>query len=183
MSVTGITFLVGCLSLAGIVPLSGFFSKDEMLLSIYEGLGPIFLFITLVGVFLSSLYMIRLFCVIFIGEHRSEGAKSSHESPRVMTYPLVILAIFGTVLGILALPLPFGDFEGMGNFIDSKHHFHLSPWVTPLSLLIALAGLVIGYMCYGYPKISHHLVALRFGYLYKLTVSKFYIDELYQWII
>ena len=90
MSVTGITFLVGCLSLAGIDPLSGFFSKDAMLLSIYEGLGPIFLFITLVGVFLSSLYMIRLFCVIFIGEHRSEGAKSSHESPRVMTYPLVI---------------------------------------------------------------------------------------------
>ena len=183
MSVTGVTFLVGCLSLAGIVPLSGFFSKDEMLLSIHEGLGPIFLFITLAGVFLSSLYMIRLFCVIFIGEPRSEGAKNSHESPRVMTYPLVILAVFGTVLGILALPLPLGDFEGLGNFIDSKHHFHLSPWITPLSLLIALSGLVIGYMCYGYHKISHHLVALRFGYLYKLTLSKFYIDEIYQWII
>ncbi len=183
MSATGVTFLIGCLSLAGIVPLSGFFSKDEMLLSIYEGLGPIFLFITLAGVFLSSLYMIRLFCVIFIGEHRSEGAKNSHESPRIMTYPLVILAVFGTVLGILALPLPFGDFEGLGNFIDPKHHFHLSPWITSLSLLITLAGLVIGYMCYGYPKISHHLVALRFGYLYKLTLSKFYIDEFYQWVI
>ena len=71
MSVTSGTFLIGCLSLAGIIPLSGFFSKDEMLIAINDGLGPIFLFASLAGVFLSSLYMIRLYCLIFMGRPRS----------------------------------------------------------------------------------------------------------------
>ena len=183
MSVTSVTFLIGCLSLAGIIPLSGFFSKDEMLIAINDGLGPIFLFATLAGVFLSSLYMIRLYCLIFMGRSRSDEANNSHESPSVMTFPLLVLSLFGLLLGLLALPLPLGNFEGFGNFIDSHHHFHVSPWITPLSLGVALAGLIIGFMCYGYSKISHELAAMKFGYLYTLVLSKFYIDEFYQWII
>ena len=181
MPITSLTFLIGSLSLAGIVPLSGFFSKDEILISIWE-YNSWFLPITLFGVFLSSLYMIRLYCLIFLSSARSEYAEKAHESPRIMTYPLIILSILALFSGLLAFPFPFTGWEGFAAFIDDHHKFHMIPWLTVVSILVAFSGAFLGWMIYGSRRIVINNISSPLKFLYRLVFRKFLFDEIYSWI-
>lgn len=181
MPITALTFAIGALSLAGIPPLSGFFSKDELLLAVLEGRNVIFLAVTLFIVFLSALYMARALFVVFFGGI-SQDSNNAHESPRVMTIPLILLSIGAAVIGFLALEI--GGYTGFGNFLTSGHHqFHINVILTMVSIAIVISGFALGYAVYARRIVSTENLIQRFPRLHRLLVNKYYIDDIYQWII
>ncbi|MFM2387401.1 MAG: NADH-quinone oxidoreductase subunit [Bacteroidota bacterium] len=122
MPTTHITFLIGCLAIAGIVPFSGFFSKDEIMMHVYNhgAYGKILWGVILLAAMLTAYYMFRLLYLTFYGKYRGDEHHHPHESPALMTVPLIVLAILSTIGGALGLPHVFH----LG-----KHwlHEHLSP--------------------------------------------------------
>ena len=109
MPTTFWTFMVGSLALAGIFPLAGFWSKDEILIGAGEGGFPLFVAVGLVGAFMTAAYMTRACYLIFAGEYRGHG--HPHESPPSMTWPLVILAVPSAVAGFLNAPFLGNQFH------------------------------------------------------------------------
>ncbi len=185
------TFLIGAIAIAGIPFLSGFFSKDAILTSAYAK-GQYFVWaLGLFGAVLTAFYMFRLIFLTFFGNERlePEAKKHLHESPPVMTYPLVILAFFSIVAGYVGLPVVVGknaDFFGrfLEPVIHKAHEAHLSlgmEWMLILiSVAVAVTGIYIAWILYiRNPRIPHNLVA-RFPRLYKLLFNKYYVDELYN---
>ena len=181
MPITGWTFVIGAASLAGVIPLAGFFTKDEVLLRVLEHRHPIFIVAALVGVLLSALYMARLTFYTFFGEPRSDH-NEVHESPRVMTLPLLLLAVPAVGVGLLAFG--FGDgFNGFATFIDGHGKFHLNVWLSVISLVLAGVGLWIGWAAYVRGTISTENVISRLPSVHRVLAAKYYVDELYQWVI
>jgi NADH-quinone oxidoreductase subunit L len=191
MPITAITFVIGAAALAGLAPLSGFFSKDEILLAVLDHRNPVFIALVLAGVVLSALYMARLVLVVFFGQPRA-SADHAHESPALMTVPLMLLAFFAATVGFLA----FGwtdAYQGFGAFLSNAGQVALLPglhfeweievWLTIVSLLLAVAGVGIGWLAYSRGAISHARVAQRYPAVYRLLVNKLYIDEMYQWMV
>ena len=181
MPITAGIFLIGSLSLAGIAPLSGFFSKDEILSSVYQEMGLGFLIVTLAGGFVSALYIARLFLITFTGTSRTDAAKNAHESPVLMLFPVVMLMIVAIFLGMVAIPM--GEFKGFTSFVEQESKFHIIPWLLVVSLLIAILGVVVGWLYYGKSRLSHKSVALRLGFMYKGALKGFWIDAIYQFVI
>ena len=99
LPITSIAFVIGALSLAGVAPLSGFFSKDEVLLAVLDHRNPVFIVLTLTALVLSALYMARVTLIVFFGGMRAENERA-HESPLAMTAPLILLALFALALGV-----------------------------------------------------------------------------------
>ena len=158
MKITASAFTIGALSLAGIIPLAGFFTKEEILISLTEiqGLWPIILMIVLAGVFVSALNITRLTLITFYGEPRSDNAARSQESPWIMTIPLIILSALIVIFGLILIPLPFVDgYRGLGHFIDPKYKVHFVPWLSFISILVAFLGLLLGWRFYGNNALSH----------------------------
>ncbi len=181
MPVTAITFVIGAASLAGIVPLSGFFSKDEALLAVLDHRNPVFIILALAAVVLSALYMTRVTLVVLFGSLKSEN-ESAHESPLLMTVPLMLLAFFALTVGFIA----FNWTDAYGGFADllvGEGEFHINVWLTIVSLLLAVGGIIIGWMAYSRGSISHQSLAQRYPTVYRILVNKYYIDEIYQWVI
>ena len=181
MPITAGIFLIGSLSLAGIAPLSGFFSKDEILSSVYQEMGLGFLIVTLAGGFISALYIARLFLITFTGTSRTDAAKNAHESPVLMLFPVVMLTIVAIFLGIVAIPM--GEYKGFTSFVEQESKFHIIPWLLVVSLLIAILGVVVGWLYYGKSRLSHKSMALRLGFMYKGALKGFWIDAIYQFVI
>ena len=181
MPITAGIFLIGSLSLAGIAPLSGFFSKDEILSSVYQEMGLGFLIVTLAGGFVSALYIARLFLITFTGTSRTDAAKNAHESPVLMLFPVVMLTIVAIFLGMVAIPM--GEFKGFTSFVEQESKFHIIPSFLVVSLLIAILGVVVGWLYYGKSRLSHKSVALRLGFMYKGALKGFWIDAIYQFVI
>ena len=186
MKITAYGFIIGALSLAGIIPLAGFFSKEEILVSMteYVTLWPLLLMIVFVGVFVSALYITRLTVITFYGEPRSDNAASAHESPWIMAMPLIILSALVVMFGLILIPLPFVEgYDGLGHFIDSQYKFHFVPWLSFVSIIVASFGLFVGWLFYGNNFLSHTKMADRISPFYDLVVHKYKIDDLYQWVI
>ena len=181
MPITAGIFLIGSLSLAGIAPLSGFFSKDEILSSVYQEMGLGFLIVTLAGGFVSALYIARLFLITFTGTSRTDAAKNAHESPVLMLFPVVMLMIVAIFLGMVAIPM--GEFKGFTSFVEQESKFHIIPWLLVVSLSIAILGVVVGWLYYGKSRLSHKSMALRLGFMYKGALKGFWIDAIYQFVI
>ena len=181
MPITFITFAIGAAALAGIAPMSGFFSKDEVLLAVLDHRNPVFLVLTLPALVLSSLYMARLVFIVFFGRM---GVKSrrAHESPWVMTLPLMLLAFFALTLGFLVFNWT-SDYRGFSAFLFSGEGFHFKPWLTALSLILALSGVAVGWLLYSSGRMSSESLVRRYPGLYRILINKYYIDELYQWIV
>ena len=181
MPITGWTFAIGAASLAGIIPLAGFFTKDEVLLRVFEHRHPVFIILALTGVLLSALYMARLTFATYFGEPRSDHSEV-HESPRVMTMPLLLLAIPAIAVGGLAFGYGEG-FKGFAAFIDGHGKFHLNVWLSVVSLVIAGVGLWIGWAAYLKGMISTEDVINRFPTVHRVFAANYYVDEMYQWVI
>ena len=183
MPLTALTFAIGAASLAGIAPLSGFFSKDEVLIAAWEHRGAWFLALTLAGAALSALYMARMAWLTFGGTARSSEAEHAHESPAVMWVPLAALAVLAATLGGLAIG--WGPaYKGFGDWLTGHGAFHIVWWLTALATGLAVGGVAIGWRVYGrgeYEGQAHHRVARRFSRLHIVLVNKCYIDEAYQW--
>ncbi|MBM3946405.1 MAG: NADH-quinone oxidoreductase subunit L [SAR202 cluster bacterium] len=178
---TTLCFVIGALALAGLPPLSGFFSKDEILVAVLDGRGGVFLVFTLAGAFLSALYMARVALVTFFGELRHAG-EHAHESPLLMLGPMLLLAVLAVLVGFLALP--WGGFDGLGHFIDAHGEaFHFKVWLVILSSALAVAGLALGWLTYGRGAVSAESVRLRFAWAHRVLENKYYMDAAYQWVI
>lgn len=180
MPFTYIFFLVGALSLAGMVPFSGFFSKDEILVSVADRFGLPFLILTTAGIGLSALYISRLFFLVFHGDSRTDEARRSRESPISMLLPLMLLAGVASAAGLLVLPI--AEYEGFGSFIQPGHAFHVDGYVTGISLAVGMLGVAIGWFFYGSKSrgFSGEKMATKFRLFHSVFSNKYYIDEIYQ---
>ncbi len=181
MPITAAAFVVGAASLAGVAPLAGFFSKDEALLAVLDHRSPVFIAIALAGVALSALYMARVTLVVFFGGLKPEN-DHAHESPPVMTVPLIALAFFAVTLGVIA----FGwtdSYRGFADYLTGEGPFHVEPWLTAVSLLLALGGLLLGWLYYGSGRLSSRAAAERLPWLHRALVNGLYLDTVYQWVV
>ena len=184
MPITSAAFTVGALALAGIPPLNAFWSKDEILLAVADGLNPVFVVLFLVAIVLSALYMGRAVLVVFFGKLKPEN-RDIHESPRVMAWPLALLAVLAVVTGFIALPI---GYEGIGTFLvapgDKPHAFEVVPVWLVASVVLALGGLALAYALYG-DEDSSRVDALRerFARVHGIVANRFYMDHAYQWTI
>ncbi len=181
MPITAITFLVGAAGLAGLPPLAGFFSKDEVLAGVWNDLNPAFLVVALFGVFLSALYMARVTLLVFFGPPNPER-ENAHESPPVMWVPLAILALLAAGVGFLAFNYTT-DYQGFSGFMAPGHHFEIEGWVMGVSIALTLGAFTGAWLAYSRNVISHTALAARFPGVYRVLVNKYYIDEAYQWAI
>ena len=196
MKSTHITFLIATLALAGIAPLAGFWSKDEILAGAQQGQQnayTLMLVFGLITAFMTAAYMGRAYWMTFWGEYRGHG--TPHESPKVMTVPLWILAICAIFLGFLNLPTFFNApswattrFE---HFVEptfafpAVEHPEFTPWLAILSTVLAVGGLFVAYAYYEKNKgphgLTHRNAAARAGYTF--LENKYYLDTLYTDII
>ncbi|MFO7247521.1 MAG: NADH-quinone oxidoreductase subunit L [Bacillota bacterium] len=180
MKVTGTFFLIGCLAIAGVPPLSGFFSKDAILLAAWSGASPIWFWAAMATAFLTALYMFRLFFLVFGGELRQHH--NAHEAPAVMTLPMAVLAVLAVVAGAVSL-LGFGDWltQGLPAAVAEPGH---ALWVMVLTTVVSLAGIAVAWQYYGRRDARDPAaVAGRFPGLYRLLVHKYYVDELYDRVL
>ncbi len=175
MRTTGITFLIATASIAGIIPLSGFWSKDEILGVAAANGHYAVLVILILTAFLTSFYMFRLFFVVFMGPVRDEHA---HESSKVMTVPLVLLAIPAALFGLLGAPYLGNLF---GAFIEQGEHHVMEP--NYLVMLLALGAAITGIGA-AWSMFRGVMPEERFGkpffYFYTLLKRKFFLDEIYE---
>lgn len=187
MPLTFLTFSIGTLTLAGLPPLSGWLSKDEILAAVLEMRHPFFLVLALVAALLSAIYMFRIWLIVFFGQPRTAGA-DAHESPPVMTMPLLLSALLALVAGLLALNLG-NDYKGFGSFLvlypylghGESHHINLMLGIT--SAVIAIAGFVISWAFYSRGLISSDRLRERFASIHSFVANKYYADVAYQWLI
>ncbi len=188
------TFLVASLSIAGIWPLAGFWSKDEIL-GYSLANNQILFYLAMITVFMTAFYMFRVLFLTFgakyrgrpIAGHIDHEDKKLHESPAVMVVPMVILAVLSIVSGWLNLGGSFTRFLGgegaavqgpLGNFFSILSH------PLPLiSLVVAGLGILLAYAMYGAKWISAEVVGRVFKPLYVLFSRKYWLDELYEKVI
>lgn len=180
MPITTWTFVIGALALSGIPPLSGFWSKDEILLSaLASGHTALYILGSLVA-FMTAFYMFRLIFVAFFGDNK--GGEQAHESPAVMTVPLIILAVLAVVAGLVGSPLMNNAF---GHYITYPGAFHPAPnhSIMIISSLLAIAGIFLAWAIYQKKWVDFERIKIKMGGLYQLLYHKYYIDEIYAWLI
>ena len=183
MPITTIVFAIGAMSLGGIPILAGFWSKDEILQSVYKGLNPTFIVFALITALLSALYMGRAVFVTFFGRLPRE-LEHTHESPPVMTVPLALLAILAIGFGLISWNWP-GAFGGFGYFVfyHEGHGFAFTWWIGILSGVMAVGSFVLAYLIYERRSISLDSTRQRFAAILRVVENKYYFDEVYQWAI
>ncbi|MEX1286897.1 MAG: NADH-quinone oxidoreductase subunit L [Acidimicrobiia bacterium] len=194
MPVTFWTFIVGSLALAGIPPLAGFFSKDEILASLTHASGPstnvvagigidtLFFWVAVGGALITAFYMTRAVALTFFGQYK--GHAHPHESPRSMTVPLVILAAFSATVGFLNVP---GVFKGMTNWLAIRTNAIVEFIPSQIDFGVAAIGLTAGVIGIAsawwlFSRDADTQTArdrFRIPGLYPLLEAKYYIDELY----
>ncbi len=192
LPITYLVFLIGTLAISGVPPFAGFFSKDEILAHAYVQSKFLFTLLSVTSV-LTAFYMFRLLFLTFFGNFRGthEQEHHLHESPAVMTVPLIILAVLSTLGGFLGMPE-----------VLSKHHFFLHflapALTTPGSVIHEEASHVFEYTLFG-TTIAILIIIVAFAYnryvtkahvaamneeefkpAFKVLYKKYYVDELYD---
>jgi len=202
MPITWFTFLLGTLALIGTPGFAGFYSKDSILEAVHyshvAGAGFAY-FAVMLGVFVTSLYSFRLYFLVFHGKERMDHHTQEHlhETPAVVTVPLILLAIPSVVIGAMAIgPLLFGTvFDGSivvspeHNVLEHlKEHFHevggalnfALHGVIGLPFVLVLAGLGSAFYLYMMRPDLPELIQRKFATLYDIMVRKYLFDEIYQ---
>ena len=177
MPVTHATFLVACLAIAGIWPLSGFFSKDEILTACFA-FSPVMGWVMTGIAGLTAFYMFRLYYNIFWGRENRElhAAHRPHEAPLTLTLPLVFLAAVTCVAGFI----PFGKLVSSDGM---PYTIHIDRSVAGVSLCVAAAAIALATWMYLRERQTvADALAARFRGLHKAAYHRFYIDEVYQFV-
>ncbi len=171
MPITHISFLIACLAIAGVPPLSGFFSKEEILLAAYQNNTPIY-WIALITSGLTAFYMFRLYFRIFWNKPHTGHA---HEASAIMWLPLVLLAVGAAFSGLI----PFGELVSS----DGKalhNELHLSFSIAPVAL--GVLGILMAAWLYGKENTKPASIQNSLGGLFQAVYHKLYIDELYLFL-
>ncbi len=193
------TFIIGALSLAGIWPLSGFWSKDEILAISLET-QPVLFTLAMITVMMTAFYIFRVVFLTFGGEYRGGNAESHghtsshsshgevhlHESPPVMVIPMAVLAILAIFSGFWNITGGFAAFMGHGEthgFFEGLFGIFTHSPLPILSLLVAGLGILLAYAIYGAKWLSAERIGHLFRPLYTLFLRKYWMDELYENII
>ena len=187
--ITSRTFFIATLAIAGIPPLAGFFSKDEILWRAFES-NPILWFIGLLTALMTAFYMFRLVFLTFFGYSRADEhvAHHIHESPYAMTVPLMILAVL-SVIGGWSGSSRFEKFlEPVTSRVGAEseaasaaqHSSTMEVALMLLSVAIAAVGIWLAYEFYRTKRIAPELVARKIPWLYNLLFHKYYVDEIYD---
>src|SRR5919199_1318717 len=210
MPVTFWTFLIASLSLAGIPPLSGFWSKDAILGGALENGAWLPFLIGLITAFLTAFYMFRAIFIAFFGPerwrealeagtgvvseepahiseehgagHAAHEPRPPHESPWVMLLPLVVLVVPAAVAGWIGIPGLSNLFAGAIHY-GAEHEEAINPVAAVLGFLAGVLGIVLAWVMYIRRSITAEAVANRAPAAYRLLYNKYYFDEAYQWLI
>lgn len=177
MPVTHATFLIACLAIAGIWPLSGFFSKDEILTACFA-FSPVMGWVMTGIAGLTAFYMFRLYYNIFWGRENRElhAAHRPHEAPLTMTLPLLFLSAVTCVAGFI----PFGKLVSSDG---TAYAIHIDRGVAGVSLCVAAAAIALATWMYLRERQTvANALAARFRGLHKAAYHRFYIDEVYQFV-
>ena len=189
------TYVVGSLAIAGILPFSGFFSKDEILTNAFANGSAILWGLGALAAFCTAFYMFRSVFLTFHGKERFDHTHvHPHESPATMTIPLWILAVLATVGGFIGLPIVLGEHvhvlhnwlepvfaPATANLHGHGHLSHTLEWILMgVSLAIALIGIYLAYRMYVQKPELPDRLATSFKGVHKLLWNKWYADELYQ---
>ena len=196
MPLTFWTFLISTIAIAGIPPLAGFFSKDEILWLTFSGGHPFLWLIGFAAAGMTAFYMFRQVFMVFFGENRADEHTKEHlhESPPVMTYPLIVLAVGALFAGFLGVPPALGGsnilehwFEpvfagGHGGGHAAHHHVEVIEYVLMVaSVGIAAVGIFLAYLIYYRQSLSAEtFTAVGGGVPYQAVFNKYYVDELYH---
>ena len=173
LPITHITFLIACLSIAGIPPLAGFFSKDEILVAGHEKNTLLFI-LGLIISGLTAFYMFRLYFSIFWGKEQHYH-HTPHEAPKVMTIPLMILSLGAIFAGFI----PFSSFVTSDGKAFSTH---LELIVAIPAVLVGVTGALIAMVLYKKETNIPERISTALGLFYRSAYRKFYIDEIYLFI-
>ena len=208
MPITYITFLIGSLSLAGIFPLAGFWSKDEILLNAFKhgdliSISMMGFLLAIIAVFMTAFYMFRALFMTFEGDFRGGSEKDPEaqahgpvhlaESPFPMVLPMIILAIPAVIIGFLVnpivnmgIPKHWFTYEFLGKALDYNYHVHTAHHQFDLllaivSLSIALLGILLAWAMYKRnPYLAPSTLGRVSGPIYTLLLNKYYFDEAYE---
>ncbi|HXG35750.1 MAG TPA: NADH-quinone oxidoreductase subunit L [Dehalococcoidia bacterium] len=189
MPITAYTFAIGTLAMAGIFPLSGFWAKDEILHAADAHLNWVVFVTLLVSVFITAVYMTRLYILTFLGQPRDHHAYDhAHESPPVMSVPLLVLGALAAITG-------FWAFDGVGEalgfpggiaefvFFEEAKEFEFPVFEAIVSSIAAVAGILLaGYLWSGAAEPAQRL-RQTFRPVHVLWVNRYYMDHAYQWVI
>jgi NADH-quinone oxidoreductase subunit L len=192
LPITHITFLLGCIAIAGVPPFSGFFSKDEILMAAYAT-NPIFYYVGIGGALLTAFYMFRLYSLTFLGNFRGTAHQQEHlhESPIAMTVPLMVLAFFAVVAGFVGIPALFAPnahalehflapvFAGSTALAHAHHIEHSTEWI----LMGTATVLILIVIVYAVTKFKKYTTTEPNTGIATILENKWYIDELYDTVI
>jgi NADH-quinone oxidoreductase subunit L len=186
MRITQATFLIGCLAIAGVPGLSGFFSKDAILTAAFAH-SPILFYLGVAAAMMTAFYMFRLYCYTFTGTFRGTEHQHHHlhESPAAMTVPLIVLAILSVVGGYVGMPEVMSEHNALGAFLApvvknaGEHHMAAATeWLLMgISTAASVAMIVVAIVTTKKAEFKPNSGLAAF------LEQKWYIDELYQAII
>jgi len=198
MPITWFTSLIGSLALIGFPGFSGFFSKDSIILAVAESHLPgsdVVYFVVLAGVFITAFYSFRMYFMVFHGEERMDKHTKEHlhETPWVVTVPLIVLAIFSVIIGAMTIePMLFGSYFDNVIFVKESHNvlaqvkenYHgqwamIQHGIASWPFFLAMAG--VGSAWYIYMKNPQIAVTTsqKLSFVYKMLDKKYWMDELY----
>ena len=198
MGRTGWTFIIGALALTGIFPWAGFWSKDEILADAWHGMlhggefgvgtvWPLVVYVMLtLAAFVTAFYTGRQVFLTFAGQPRTEAARHAPESVPSMTWPLIILAVFATFLGLAGLPWANHFYGLIGHYArvmgEEISHGAFNPLVAGISLGVALLGWALAWAIYGRKPLTVPVDPLErsLGPVYTLLKNRYYIDQFYM---
>jgi NADH-quinone oxidoreductase subunit L len=193
LPVTHFTFLIGTLAIAGMPPFAGFFSKDEILAKVHEQSMLMFTVLSITSV-LTAIYMFRLYYLTFYGSFRGTEQQRAHlhESPSVMTLPLIILAVLSAVGGFLGVPAIFGMPHVFHQYMEPlisfrQHAEHTSATFEFTLILVSVITLVVIILAVRNYYVSRKTVPEaeqeKLSPIATLIYNKYYIDEIYAAVI
>lgn len=181
MRFTAPLFLIGTMAIAGVPLFSGFFSKDEILVATWNAGHPVLFLLGVVTAFMTAFYMFRLFFLVFTGESRGK-AQEVHESPAVMTVPMLVLGVLAVLAGYIHTSW-FGTFLGdwlldgnaqLAAVVEQGHDG--AAWIMIVATIVSLLGIYVAWLVYGKGSISREV---QLPGLYNTLLNKYYIDEFY----
>ncbi|NOY56359.1 MAG: NADH-quinone oxidoreductase subunit L [Actinobacteria bacterium] len=190
MKTTGFTMAIATLAISGIPPFAGFWSKDEILGTAFNrgGWWIVLWAIGLITAGITAFYMTRWFVLTFLGEPRWDEGVHPHEAPKVMTIPLMVLAVLATVGGLINTPFRAGlehflepSFEGIK--LAGEPGGLLLWLLAALSVLVALAGMVIAWRLYTRPDGAEESWTTNIPSLWRRMGNAYYMDDVYGTLV